>query len=99
MAYMIAATVLKAVVFLHTYISLALVETFFIDWERPRLASIISATNDSTPGGLIENRSREPTMFELSSPIGSIQASGTESNITRNKNLSKKSQLNPIVIW
>lgn len=86
---MIAATALKAIVFLHTYISLALVETFFIDWERPHLASIISA--NPTTGGLNENRSYEPTNLELSA----VEFQENEPN----KNLSKKSQYNPIVIW
>lgn len=50
-AYMISAAALKLVSLLHTYATLALTETFFIDWERPR------ATAD---------RSRETTMLDIS---------------------------------
>lgn len=34
--YIVAATVLNFIVLINTYINLASVETFFIDWERAR---------------------------------------------------------------
>ncbi|CAK5013542.1 unnamed protein product [Meloidogyne enterolobii] len=36
-AYMISALALKGIALLHTMLTLILVKTFFIDWERPRL--------------------------------------------------------------
>lgn len=86
---MTAATSLKAIVFLHTYISLSFVETFFIDWERPRLTSVVSVNNITSDYN--EIRSSEPTIFEISSK----ELPANEST----KNLSKKTQYNPIVIW
>jgi len=37
--YVTAAVGLKGVVLVHHYVQLATVETFFIDWERPRLGA------------------------------------------------------------
>ncbi|KAF8361123.1 mks-3 [Pristionchus pacificus] len=37
MAYLISATSLKFVALLHRFVSLMLTETFFIDWERPKV--------------------------------------------------------------
>ncbi|GMS84056.1 hypothetical protein PENTCL1PPCAC_6231 [Pristionchus entomophagus] len=37
MAYLIAAASLKLVALLHRFVSLMLTETFFIDWERPKV--------------------------------------------------------------
>uniref|UniRef100_A0A183BTN8 Meckelin n=1 Tax=Globodera pallida TaxID=36090 RepID=A0A183BTN8_GLOPA len=38
-AYLVSATALKALSLAHTLISLTLIQTFFIDWERPRTLS------------------------------------------------------------
>lgn len=53
--YIIISAALNAIVLLHSYISLALVETFFIDWERPRYSL---------------EQSRDATMMDMATTTG-----------------------------
>ncbi|KAI1718517.1 meckelin (Transmembrane protein 67) domain-containing protein [Ditylenchus destructor] len=82
-AYIISATALKLVVLIHNCVDLALVETFFIDWERPRVSV---------------ERSRDPTFntgTQLDIQPSNPSFDGSTSAITQSKGRKEP----PVVIW
>lgn len=97
--YMIMAAALKCIVFLHTYIQLSLIETFFIDWERPRLSPFLISKNSET----IPN--------PISREFGGGGGSGAEmveqedstylsfGKLASGREKKKPFSSNPIVIW
>lgn len=82
-AYVISATALKAIAMIHMYISLTLVETFFIDWERPKV--VLDVWSEGSKGAMTSDAS------------SSLSLNGVETSYTAEKSNHKR--IKQPIIW